>query len=183
LQVYIYINKLERNSELSNKTRVKPMATKNDLDILIAIAFSEDFALKLSGIRLVLNMALYMNLYVDSCGRGSNLAWGGPTVIEQPNHYLYWDHYDFYVVCFNNGNRVIAANINLKYQKGQTTLDEKKIITLRLLPIAVAIQDSLGLLVILALVDNVFRPGITWADFITVEPGKHFSFVVTNRHY
>jgi hypothetical protein len=58
-QVYVYINKLERDGELSNKTRVKPVATKNDLDVLIAIVFSDAFALKLSSVRLILNLALY----------------------------------------------------------------------------------------------------------------------------
>jgi len=68
---------------------------------------------------------------------------------------------------------VIAANINLKYQKGQTTSDEQKTITLRLLPTVMATQDSLRLLVTLALVDGVFGPGATWADLIAVEPGAH----------
>lgn len=172
-QVYVYINKLERDGELSNKTRVKPVATKNDLDVLIAMVFSDAFALKLSGVRLILNLALYMNLYVDSCGRGSDLAWGGPAVVEQPNHCLCWDHCDFYVVRFDDGDRVIAANINLKYQKGQTTSDEQKTITLRLLPTAMATQDSLRLLVTLGLVDGVFGPGMTWADLIAVEPSAH----------
>jgi hypothetical protein len=77
------------------------------------------------------------------------------------------------VVCFDDGDRVIAANINLKYQKGQTTSDEQKTITLRLLPTAMATQDSLRLLVTLGLVDGVFGPGMTWADLIAVEPSKH----------
>jgi hypothetical protein len=85
------------------------------------------------------------------------------------------------VVFFDDGDRMIAANINLKYQKGQTTSDEQKTITLRLLPVAMAMQDSLRLLITLALVDGVFGSGITWADLIAVEPGKHLSFVVTNR--
>lgn len=73
LQVYTYINQLERKGELSNKTRVKPIATKNNLDILIAIVFSNAFALKLSRVKLILNLALYINLYMDSCSRDSNL--------------------------------------------------------------------------------------------------------------
>ena len=169
----MYINKLERDGELSNKTRVKPVATKNNLDVLIAMVFSDAFALKLSGVRLILNLALYMNLYVVSCGRGSDLAWGGPAVVEQPNHCLCWDHCDFYVVYFDDGDRVIAVNINLKYQKGQTISDKQKTITLRLLPTAMATQDSLRLLVTLGLVDGVFGPGITWTNLITVKPSKY----------
>ncbi|KAK4995415.1 hypothetical protein LTR66_004759 [Elasticomyces elasticus] len=73
LQVYAYIKTLERDGELSNKVRVKPVATKNDLDILIDTVFSDVFALKLTSVRLILNLALYMNLFVDSCSRGSDL--------------------------------------------------------------------------------------------------------------
>jgi hypothetical protein len=137
------------------------------------MVFSDAFSLKLCGIRPVLTLALYMNLYVDSCGRGSDLAWGGSLVAKQPNHCLCWDHCDFYVVCLDEGDPVIAANITLKYQKGQTTSDAQKTITLRLLPTVMAMQDSLRLLVTLALVDGVFGQGITWAHLIAIDPGKH----------
>lgn len=50
------------------------MAIKNDLNVLITIVFSDAFALKLSSVRLILNLALYINLYVDSCGHGLDLA-------------------------------------------------------------------------------------------------------------
>jgi hypothetical protein len=137
-QVYVYISKLGHDRELSNKIRVKPVATKNDLDILIATAFSDAYALKLTGARPVLNLALYINPYVDSCGCGSDLAWGGPRVVEQQNNCLCSDHCDFYLVNLDAGDRVIAANINLKYQKGQRTSDDQKLITLRLLPTVMA---------------------------------------------
>jgi hypothetical protein len=75
VQVYTYIKTLERDGDLSNKTRVKLVATTNNLDLLINTAFSEAYSLTLMGIRLVLNLALYMNLFVDCCGRGSDLAW------------------------------------------------------------------------------------------------------------
>ena len=171
-QVYAYIKTLERDGELSSKTRVKPVATKNDLDLLIDTVFSDAYSLKLKGIRPVLNLALYMNLFVDSCGRGSDLAWGGPMVAEQENHCLCWNHCHFYVVSLDDGDRVIAANIELKYQKGQRDKDEQKTITLRLLPATMAMHDSLRLLVTLALVDGVFGPRITWADLLAIESGE-----------
>lgn len=170
-QIYAYINQLVRDGELSNKTRVKPVASKNDLDILIAMVFSETFALHVSGVRPILNLALYINLYVDCCSRGSDLAWGGPTVAANPNHCLCWDHCDFYVVCLDDGDRVIAANITFKYQKGQTSSDEKKTTSLRLLPTVMAMQDSLRLLVTLAIIDGVFGAGVTWADLVAIDPG------------
>lgn len=172
-QVHAYINQLEREGELSNKSRVRPVATKNDLDILIAIVFSDAFAFGLTGVRVILVLALYINLYVDSCGRGSDLAWGGPTIVEKSNHCLCWGHCDFYVVCLDDGDRVIAANITLEYQKGQRSSDKKKTVTLRLLPTAMAMQDSLRLLVTLAIIDGVFGAGVTWADLLVVDPGKH----------
>jgi hypothetical protein len=97
-QVYVYIKALERDGELSSKVRFKHVATNNDLELLIDAVFSDAYSLKVLSIRVVLNMALYMNLFVDSCGRGSDLAWGGPMIAEQENHCLCWNHCHFYVV-------------------------------------------------------------------------------------
>jgi hypothetical protein len=85
-QVHTYIASLEYAGELSAKARVKPVATKNDLDLLLESVFSEVYSIKVLSIRVVLNLALYMNLYVDVCGHGSALAWGGPSVAEAENH-------------------------------------------------------------------------------------------------
>jgi hypothetical protein len=171
-QVYTYIRNLEQDGELSNKARFKHVATNNDLDLLIEAAFSDEFSLNVQSIRSVLNIALYMNLFVDSCGRGSDLAYGGASIAEQENHCLCWDHCRFYVVNVDDGDRVIAANIEIKFQKGQRSKDVQKIVTLRLLPSNMAMHDSLRLLVTLALVDGVFGPGATWASLIAVDPGK-----------
>jgi hypothetical protein len=171
VQVYAYIKILERDGEISNKVRFKPLATNEDLDLLIRAALSDDFSLGVQSIRLVLNITLYMNLFVDACCRGSDLAYGGPSVAEQENHCLCWDHCRFYVVNMD-GDRVIAANIEIKYQKGQRGKDLQKIISLRLLPSNMAMHDSLRLLVTLALVDGVFGPGATWASLLAIDPGK-----------
>jgi len=171
-QVYTYIRNLEQDGELSNKARFKHVATNNDLDLLIEAAFSDEFSLTVQSIRSVLNIALYMNLFVDSCGRGSDLAYGGASIAEQENHCLCWNHCRFYVVNVDDGDRVIAANIEIKFQKGQRCKNLQKIVTLRLLPSNMAMHDSLRLLVTLALVDGVFGPGITWASLIAFDPGK-----------
>lgn len=171
-QVYVYIQALERDGELSNKVRLKHVATNNDLDLLIDAIFSDAYNLKVLSIRVVLNMALYVNLYVDSCSRGSDLAWGGPKIAEQENHCLCWNHCHFYVVNVDDGESVIAANIDLKYQKGQRYKDVQKTVTLRLLPATLAMHDSLRLLVTLALVDGVFGPGATWSSLLAIDPGE-----------
>ena len=171
-QVFIYIKVLERDRELSNKVRSKPVALANDLDLLIEAAFSDAYHLKVRSIRGPLNLALYLNLLVDCCGRGSDLARGGPRIAKEESHCLCWDHCHFYVVNVDDGDRVIAANIDLKYQKGQRHQDVQKTVTLRLLPSALAMQDSLRLLVVLALVDGVFGPGVTWASLLAIDPGE-----------
>jgi hypothetical protein len=171
-QVYVYIKALERDSELSTKVRFKHVAMNNDLDLLIDAVFSDAYNINVLSIRVVLIMALYMNLFVDSCGRGSDLAWGGPMIAEQENHCLCWNHCHFYVVNMDDSDCGIAANIEIKYQKGQRNKGEQKIVTLRLLPATMAMHDSLRLLVTLALVDGVFGPGATWASLLAVDPGK-----------
>ena len=82
-QIYAYINQLTLEGEVSTKTRAKPVATKKDLDIILALLFSDGFALKPHGVKLVLKVALYINLYVDSCSHGSDLAWGGPSIARE----------------------------------------------------------------------------------------------------
>jgi len=173
-QVYTYIGTLESQGEVSNKVRLKHVATSDDLDLLIGAALSDEFSLSIQSIRSVLNITLYMNLFVDACGRGSDLAYGGPSVAEQEHHCLCWDHCRFYVVNIDDGDRVIAANIEIKYQKGQRRKDLQKTVTLRLLPSNMAMHDSLRLLVTLALVDGIFGPGATWASLLAIDPGEFF---------
>jgi hypothetical protein len=93
-------------------------------------------------------------------------------VAEEENHCLCWDHCRFYVVNVDDGDRVIAANIEIRYQKGQRKKDEQKIVTLRILPAKIAMHDSLRLHMTLALVNGVFRPGATWASLLVVDPGE-----------
>lgn len=171
-QVYVYIDSLVRDGELSNKMRVKPVSTRNDLDLLIDAVFSDAFSLGVQSIRVVLNLALYMNLFVDVCGRGSDLAWGGPSVAEKDNHCLCWNHCHFFVVNVDDGDRVIAANIDIKYQKGMRNRDLQKTVSLRLLPANMAMHDSLRLIVTLALVDGVFGSGVTWSSILSIDPGE-----------
>lgn len=73
----------------------------------------------------------------------------------------------------DDGDRVIAANIDIRYQKGQRDKDLQKTVILRLLPSAMAMHDSLRLLLTLALVDGVFGPGVTWASLVVIDPGVH----------
>jgi hypothetical protein len=75
------------------------------------------------------------------------------------------------------GDRVLAANIALKYQKCQRNTDAQKTVSLRLLPTIMTLHDSLRLLVI-ALVDGVFGAGITWADLLAIDPGTLISVSV-----
>jgi hypothetical protein len=178
-QVLLYIKVLESEGELSKKIRARPVATKKDLDIILGIVFSDAYSLRVRNIRRILNPAVYINLFVNACGRGSDLAWGGSNVAKEDNHCLRWDHCRFYTAQVGDGDRVICANIDIKYQKGQRDKDLKKAITLRLLPAAIATQDSLRLLITLALVDGVFGPGITWDDLLAVEPGEFRSIHLT----
>lgn len=158
----MYIQALEHDRKLSNKVWSKHMATNNDLDLLIDAIFSDIYNLKVLSIRVILNMALYINLYMDSCSHGSDLAWGGPKIAEQENHCLCWNHCHFYVINMDDNDHVIAANINFKYQKGQQHKDMQKTVMLCLLLTMLAMHNSLCLLMTLALVNGMFGPGTTY---------------------
>ena len=124
--MFVYIKVLERDQEISNKVWSKPVTLANDLDLLIDAVFSNAYHLKVRSIRGPLNLVLYLNLLADFCGRGSDLAWGGPHVAKEESHCLCWDHCRFYVVNVDDGDRVI----DLKYQKGQRDQDVQKTVTL-----------------------------------------------------
>lgn len=51
--------------------------------LLIDAVFFDAYHLKVRSIQVPLNLALYLNLPVDRCGRGSDLAWGGPRVAKE----------------------------------------------------------------------------------------------------
>jgi hypothetical protein len=65
------------------------VATNDNLDLSIDAVFSNTYNLKVLSIKVVLNVTLYINLYVDSYSRGSDLAWCGLKITEQENHCLY----------------------------------------------------------------------------------------------
>ncbi|KAH8747116.1 hypothetical protein F5882DRAFT_312058, partial [Hyaloscypha sp. PMI_1271] len=161
----------------------KHVATGEDLELLIEAVISDEYSLMTQSIRSVLNLTLYLNLYVDACGRGSDLAYGGPSVAEKPNHCLCWNHCRFFVVNTYDGDRVIAANIAIKYSKGQRRKDLEKIVSLRLLPSKMAAYDSLRLLVTLGLVDGVFGKGATWESLLAINPGAHSREIVQSAAF
>ena len=71
----------------------------------------------------------------------------------------------------NDRDHIIATNIEIKYQEGQRTKDLQKEVTLRLFPLNIPMNDSLCLLLTLALVDRVFRSDATWASLLAIDPG------------
>lgn len=144
------------------------MCTNNDIGLLLKVIFSEAYCLKVKSIRAVLNLALYMNLFVDC--RGSDRAWGGPSVAKEESHCLCWNHCQFFVVNVNDRDRVITANIDINYQNARRNKDVKTV-TICLLQATMAMHDSLRLLFTLALVDGVFSPGATWESLLAIDPG------------
>ena len=60
-----------------------------------------------------------------------------------------------------------------KLEKSQRNQVTSKTIPLRLLPLELAAEDSLRLLIVLALIDGVFENHETWDSLIQVKPGPH----------
>lgn len=83
-QVCVYIKVHERAKELSSTVQSKPMRPiERPRSLLIDAVFFDAYHLKVRSIQVPLNLALYLNLPVDRCGRGSDLAWGGPRVAKE----------------------------------------------------------------------------------------------------
>ncbi|KAI9684790.1 MAG: hypothetical protein M1829_000165 [Trizodia sp. TS-e1964] len=86
--VYHYINHLASIGGLSTRTRYKPVAIAQDVVVLIEELFSNAYAFTRKGVRPILTLALYINLFIDTCARGSDLALGGHSISKQTNECL-----------------------------------------------------------------------------------------------
>jgi hypothetical protein len=79
---------LQRNTVLS-----KPIAYHQDVTVILAALFSPLGLRGFMSMRMVLNVALFINLMVDSCGRAHEVV----ASEKSPNQYLRWRHLEIWV--------------------------------------------------------------------------------------
>lgn len=75
----------------------KPVAHSEDLSHLVQVLYSASFIATLPNMRQLLNFTIFLNLLVDSGGRGDDIAWNRQTpegtcfCWEDVNFYVFYD--------------------------------------------------------------------------------------------
>lgn len=161
-QVYIWI-RYDLTQELGlNKSLgiSKPVAHRADVSLVLRALFSPLGLRQVLCMRTVLNLAIFINLLVDSCARIHEI-----TATERyKNIYLRWRDLKVYV--FQIGGVVsIRATLKVGNLKGKKDRpDEYKIIPLSLLPPALCFEDSLRLLLHAAIIDDHIKGVSHWSE-------------------
>lgn len=159
---------LVQQEGISTKMHVKTVAHTEDVTRVLSNLYNPQYLITFSSMRTVLNLTLYILLMVDICGRGCDIA----RHPQRESHMcLRWEDIDFFSFQSENDDSMdIRAQITVKWSKGQSLNDsEYRIIPLAgLLPTSHAMQDTLRMLLTLALLDGVFDGVQTWEDLCSM---------------
>lgn len=155
---------------------VKKLANSEDVTYLTKRMYEREFVASFANMREFLNLNLYICLMVDCCERGGAIARGLHSTEEMC---LRWEDICFYTFQPEDETEPtfdIAANVTIKWSKGQKLKEsEWRTIPLpKLLPLSMAPEDSLRLLLIAAILDGVIDGVKSWRDLgaIRAPPGQ-----------
>jgi hypothetical protein len=169
LDVQAYIdNDMVKEYHLSREQWKKPVAHSEDLTYLLSVLYTPQFIGTFFDMRQLLNFTLFLNIMVDAGCRGGDIAWDRKT---QSGTCLLWEDVKFYAFWDASIDAVdIRANITFRHLKGMK-LDPShyKTVPLSLFQTDMVQEDTLRLILIMALMDNVFQADIrTWSDLMLV---------------
>jgi len=153
---------LRLEASLHNKVKSKPIARMPDVRILLRTLYSGLSLCSFGTMRSVLYLNLFINLAIDSCGRIGEIV---PSSKAPPEQCLVWDNIEFWVKPPLDGETTprFYAIVNFIWLKGKR-LDpgEYKKICPRLLSPKFAFEDSLRLLLYVALIEGHFKDISSW---------------------
>ena len=165
IQAYIYTDMTEEY-HLSREQWKKPVAHSEDLTYLISVLYTPEYIGTLSNMRQLLNLTLFLNIMVDTGSRGGDIARDRKT---QAGTCLLWEDVKLYTFWNAEMDAVdIRANLTFRHLKGmKLEPSQYKTVPFSLFPTAMAKEDTLRLILVMALMDDVFESGIrTWSDLI-----------------
>lgn len=167
IQAYIY-NDMAKEYQLSREHWKKPVAHSEDLTYLISVLYSPEYIGSLSNMRQLLNLTLFLNIMVDTGSRGGDIAWDRKT---PRSTCLLWEDIKLYAFWNAEMDAVdIRANLTFRQLKGmKLEPSQYKTVPFSLFPTAMAKEDTLRLILVMALMDDVFESGLrTWSDLMAV---------------
>ncbi|KAI9796550.1 MAG: hypothetical protein M1833_006114 [Piccolia ochrophora] len=179
------IGPLVQRGLVSTVERRKPMIIGNDLTSITQAVFSIAFMATFGDTRIPLLFGLYLGLAVDCCGRVSELLARSMKRTRLTKHQekkcFRWGHVEIYAFpSTKDAREAVTFKAKLQFDLLKSPFfdpTKTKTIPLRLLPPELASQDSLRLLIILALIDGVFENHTSWSSLEKVRPGPHGTLI------
>ena len=163
------ISDLARQEGLRRQMWTKGVAFTHDVTFILDKLYEPQYLASFRNMRVVLNLTLYINLVIDLCGRGGEIA---RHPLKREHMCLRWEDIELYAFSNSGASELdIRMNIKVRWAKNQTMNEsEYKVVPFpRLLPASRALEDSLRLILNLALMDGVFDDGIsTWEDLYQI---------------
>lgn len=167
IQAYIH-NDMAKEYQISREHWKKPVAHSEDLTHLISVLYRPDSMGTLSNMRQLLNLTLFLNIMVDTGSRGGDIAWDRKT---DAGTCLLWSDVKLYAF-WNEAMGAVdtRANLTFRHLKGMRLEPSKyKTVPFSLFPTSMCKEDTLRLILIMALMDDVLEGDIrTWADLMAV---------------
>jgi hypothetical protein len=150
---------LAKQEGLDTARHTKAVAHCDDVTRIVTMLYDANYLTTFPNMRIVLNLNLYILLVIDVCGRGGEIA----RSYARPEHMcLRWSDISFVLIQRPDDEWHIEAHVKIQWSKGQTTDSSayRTIPLAGLLPMTMATQDTLRLLLNLALMDGVFANGV-----------------------
>jgi hypothetical protein len=155
---------------LSSATPLKQVAMPADLTLLRNTLFQSDYLSTFADCRSPLQVGLFLSLVVDCAGRAGELIASSNKETDNNKH-LKWSQISFFAFPTPAGVTV-RANITFGDLKDKAFNPNKyKVTPLRLLPLSLAGEDSLRMLLVSGLIDGVFENLMSWDNIQKLRPG------------
>ena len=139
----------------------KPVAYATDVTLILSKLYSPLGLRGCMSMRLVLNMSMFINFMVDTCGRAHEIV----SSFKYPDVYLRWRDVKIYVFKSADGRIEFTGIIRLTNMKGMKDEPGKwKEVPLKLMPVKLCFEDSLRLILLAALMDGRIPGAKTWQD-------------------
>lgn len=143
----------------------RPIVYKKDFELIVKALYSPLGLRQVVSMRILLHINLFMLLMIDTCSRIHELV----ATAAYPNNYIRWRDIQFWA--FNTEGLDerrqfrISAVVKVSNLKGQKDKPDKyKDIPLTLLSTSLCFEDSLRLILYIAILDGHFEGISTWSD-------------------
>jgi hypothetical protein len=168
---------LVRDKNLNLATRPKPNTFARDVTHILRCLFQPLTLCSMNSPRMVWYLCLFINLAIDSCGRIGEILEN-----SYPGQFLSWSDCEFWVHQGLDSRNVLSAIIKFTCLKGKKLKpSEYKKITLRLLPIHLAYEDTLRQLLLLGIVEGHFDDVESWEDIERLEASPTGSLLAVKQ--